>query len=168
MPEHFFADREGRQSPDRIDELGILYWKISVLVIGLRMVIAVPLYPRLLAMLIQVVTLLLWGALGLVIASLLGLLWRTTSWSYQRPEARPAAGLDAIWRAWLGRDWLIKLAIDCTLAAAIIPLAFMLAVQERLDWRGVIWLMFVGMIRVVFREQCRRAGSSQKALLRGP
>jgi hypothetical protein len=164
MPEHFVAQREGAQSTDQIDELGILYWKIGVLVIGLRLVIVVPLHPLLLAALAQLVTLLLWSAFVLAIADLLRLLWRVTCWICRGYAERTAAMLRAVWRVWLRGDWLIGMAIDCALAALIVLLAITLAVQERLDWCGAAWVTIMCIIRVVFQERCRRAGAVLAAL----
>jgi hypothetical protein len=160
MFEPFVAHRRDRQSPDRIDELGMLYWKSGVLVIGLRVLIVLQLSAPLLARLGQVVTLLLWGALALVLADLLRLLGRALRSARLPRAAQPARPFPQLWRAWLGGDWATKLAIDCALAAAIILLALGLAAQERLNWPVVAWLIVIGMVRVVFHDRCARADAS--------
>jgi hypothetical protein len=156
MPESFAAHRQDQQWTDRIDELGMLYWKTGVLVIGLRVVIVVSLPPLRLATFAQLATLLLWSALALVIADLLRLAWRALRAIYAGHGGQPAARLGELWRAWLAGNWQIQLAIDCVLAAAIMLIAIGLAVQERLDWRYVGWIAIMGLIRVAFKERSRR------------
>lgn len=160
MFEPFVAHRRDRQSPDRIDELGMLYWKAGVLVIGLRVVIVLQLSAPLLARLGQVATLLLWGALALVIADVFRLVWRALRRMRQGHVGQLATTLGEIWRGWLSGDWPTRLAIDCVLAAAIILLASGLAAQERLDWPVAVWLAIIGAVRVVFQDRSVRAGAA--------
>ena len=162
MAEQFVAQRQDRQPPAWIDELGMLFWKIGVLVIGLRLVIAVPLPALLQAALTQAVTLLLQVALALVLAGLTRLLWHMLRAGYRAQGRQLAPALRQAWRAWLGSEWLIRLAVDCVLSGLIVLLGVTLAAQERLDWPGVAWLAVIGAIRVVFQGWGARAGASQK------
>lgn len=157
MAEHPATQHHALHATEWLDALSMVAWKISAVVIGLQLVIVVPVHPRLLSQFAQVGALLLKSALALAIIGLLRLLWPTARGLCQRWAGQAAPPLAAVRRSWCARAWPIALAIDCALAAAIIPLAVTLAVQERVDWRGVAGLALIGIVRVALQERCQQA-----------
>lgn len=149
--------RHDARRADLIDSLGMLLWKIGVLVVGLRMALVAPIHPTLLAWLARSVTLLLIGALALLGIGLLHLLWCAARWVLPQPPRPPAAFGYGVWRTWLRCDWPIPLAIDCALSAAIVLLAVTLAAHERLDWGIAAWLAAIGASRSLLLDQRQRA-----------
>ena len=143
-----------------VEALGMLFWKISVLVVGLRMAIVAPIHPTLLAWLARSVQLLLFGALALLALGLLRLLASAAGWALRRHADRhPAFGRE-VWRAWLHGDWSSPLAIDCALAAAIIMIAVTLAAREQLDWGCAAWIGAIGASRAALQQR-RQPGTAR-------
>lgn len=160
MPEQSVAQSREPRSREWIDELGMLYWKIGVLVIGLRLVVVLPMPALVLEALTNMVMALLKIGFTLTLVGAIRLLWHMFRGSYRRPTA----AFGQSWRAWLGSEWPIGLAIDCLLSALIVLLGATLAAQERLDWLVVAWLAVIGLVRVVFqgRSALARAAGDKR------
>jgi hypothetical protein len=137
---------------DRIEPFGMLFWKIGVLVIALRFAIFEPIHAETLSWLSQIATLFHNASLVLFAVGLLRGTWQVGNWAIRRRADHPATGGQSGWWALLRRDWAISLGVDCALVAMIIPLSLTLAIENRLDWYCIGWLVVTALVRVVLHD----------------
>src|SRR3712207_6580941 len=98
---------------DRIEPIGMLLWKVGVLVIGLRFAIPEQPHPDTLASLAQATILFQIVALALLGLALLQGIRQAVAHAIGRRVGRMARRSLGGWRDWLRRDWAVSLAVDC-------------------------------------------------------
>jgi hypothetical protein len=160
---------EQSQSPDVIERIGIVIWKIAVLVIALRFALALVPQHGLLDGLASGSALLQAGALVLIA---LGCAWalmravrarvsrRTRAEPVPAPESarrriRDKAAFRSLSAAqsiqhimWRGSNWMLALGLESMLAAQIIQVSIASAGQQGLSWWriGLVAIIAIGRI----------------------
>jgi hypothetical protein len=156
------------QSPDLIERIGIVIWKIAVLVIALRCILALIPYEGVLnglgigSMMLQGSALVLITAGGgwAVIRALRARApWLPGPATRQRTVTRPSPDTDAsLARStahgmqhmmWRGANWMLALGLESMLAAQIIQVSVTSAGQNELSWWGMSVVVIIALSRIL-------------------
>jgi hypothetical protein len=143
------------QSRDGVERIGIMIWKIAVLVIGLHCTLLMIPQQGLLDGFVIGSSLLQASALVLLTV---GMAWVVVNyvrarWSWTR-HARyaPQPGLNAQSHSWIalhGSEWLLALGLEGMLAAQIIQVSIAYIGQNELSWARIGALMIIALSRIL-------------------
>jgi hypothetical protein len=158
------------QSPDLIERIGIVIWKIAVLVIALRCILALIPHEGVLNGLGIGSMVLQGSALVLITAgggwAIIRALRARTPWlprpgpaPRQRTVTRPSPDTDAsLARSaahgmqhmmWRGANWMLALGLESMLAAQIIQVSITSAGQNELSWWGMSVVVIIALSRIL-------------------
>ena len=158
-------------SPDIVERLGMVIWKIAVLVLGLRFLVVLTPQQGLLDGLVAGSSLLQGSALVLITAGIGWALIRSVrargSWPMRSRIIGEPGSLgqhiskryiyQALLRAesmqrlmWRGSNWLLALGLEALLAAQIIEVSMAYAKQNDLNWSRIGVVGIIALSRILF------------------
>jgi len=156
------------QSPDVIERIGIVIWKIAVLLIALRCTLALIHQQGVLdglsigSMVLQgsALVLITAGGIWAVIRALrVSRLPQPRSTPRRRAATRPMPGTDASLALtaahgiqhmmWRGANWMLALGLESMLAAQIIQVSIASAGQNELSWWRMSVVVIIALSRIL-------------------